>query len=161
MKYFIKHYDTRYFAGIECPNGVNMKDNDPKKIPDLWSEFFGSYLDRVNEKIEPDHYIGLETYPFDFMETGVFDYNAMVETKELIEPLSGMITKKLKAGKYICFPIPFDDIVTEIQRAYKFIKAENIKVHMGFDYEDYLANENYNEPGAILNFCLLLEDDSK
>lgn len=161
MKYFIKHYDNRYFAGIEFPGGINMTQNDPKNIPGLWDDFFSSWVAKVSDKTEPNHFIGLETYPFDFKETGTFDYNAMVETKTLIDPVEGMITRKLKAGKYICFPIPFDDIINEIQRIYKFCKAEDIKVHMGFDYEDYLTTENYGEPGAILNFCLLMEDDSQ
>jgi len=161
MKYFIKEYGVRYFAGIEFPGGVNIRKNDSQNIPNLWEVFFKDHLSKIKDLVEPNHMIGLETYPFDFMETGIFDYSALVETNNLVEAESGGVTRKLKAGKYICFPIPFDDIVTEIQRAYKFIKAQKIKVHMGFDYEDYLPEENYLEAGAILNFCLLLEDDTK
>jgi len=161
MKYFVKEYKTRYFAGIEFPNGINIRSEDAKRIPELWDEFFNDHMARISDKIEPSHMIGLETYPFDFMETGIFDYNVLVETNDLIEPVSGIITRKLKAGKYICFPIEFDDILNQVQKAYRYIKAEKINVHMGFDYEDYLNEENYGEAGAILNFCLLLEDDPK
>lgn len=157
MEYFIKEYQTRFFAGIEFPNGIQLKKNDMKKIPQLWDTFFNQYVQSIPNQVEPNHFIGLECYPFDFQETGDFDYYVLGETEGLIEPVEGIVTKKLKAGKYICFPIPFDQITTHVQKVYKFIKDEKIKIHMGFDYEDYLPDQNYGAAGAILHFCLLLE----
>ncbi len=160
MKYFVKDYETRYFAGIEFPNGIRPKTDDMKKIPELWDRFFKEFNSLIDKQVEPNHDIGLEIYPFDFAEEGVFDYCVLAETKELIEPKEGIVTKKLKAGKYICFPISFDNVASEIQKAYKYIKEKKINVHMGFDYEDYLVGENYGESGAVLNFCLALEEDA-
>ncbi len=160
MKYFIKEYDTRYFAGIEFENGVSNLD-DMKKIPKLWDKLFVTDLKNIQNTKSPHHFIGLEMYGLDFQETGTFDYYAMIETEGLIEPNLGIVTKKLKKGRYICFPIPFDQISQEIKLIYDYIKSEKIKVHMGFDYEDYLPTEDYGEAGAILNFCLLLEEDAK
>ncbi|XMB72182.1 GyrI-like domain-containing protein [Mycoplasmatota bacterium WC30] len=160
MKYFIKEYETRYFAGIEFPNGINLKNNDMKKIPKLWENFFNNYTSKIVNQVEPSHYIGLEFYSFDFKETGTYDYYVLAETKELVEQTGRIVTKKLKPGRYICFPINFDEITTEIQKVYKHIKDKGIKVHMGFDYEDYLTTEDYGVTGAVLNFCLLLEEDA-
>ena len=159
MKYFIKEFDTRYFAGIEFPDGINTDSDDAKKIPDLWETFFENINDNITNKVNPNHFIGLEIYPFDFRETKTFYYYVLAETKELIEESDIVTTKKLKKGRYICFPIEFDQITEKIQKVYQFIKREKIKVHMGFDYEDYLPEENYSKPGAILNFCLRMEDD--
>lgn len=160
MKYFIKSYETRYFAGIEFPGGINPQSEDIFDIPDLWDKLFSHYVQTIDQKIKPHHFIGLECYPFDFSEIGVFDYFALVETGALIEVPEGLVTKKLKKGRYICFPIQFDRIREDIQQVYAYVKAEGIKIHMGFDYEDYLVDENYGESGAILNFCLLLEEDA-
>jgi len=160
MKYFIKEYETRYFAGIEFPNGIQPNSDDARKTPDLWNRFFSEVSDRIDNKIEPNHFIGLEIYPFDFAETGQFDYYALAETETLFKETEGLVTKRLKKGRYICFPIRFDDIMNDMQRVYKYIKEQNIKVHMGIDYEDYLVGEDYNKPEAVLNFCLLLEADA-
>jgi len=161
VKYFIKEYETRFFAGIEFPNGIRLKSDDTKKIPELWEDFFSKYSDKIHNQKDPQHLVGLEIYPFDFQETKVFDYFVLTETQGLVEISDELITKKLKAGKYICFPIEFDRIREEISKVYNFIKANHIKVHMGFDYEDYLSDQNYGKAGAILNFCLLLENDIK
>ncbi len=160
MKYFIKEYDTRYFAGIEFPNGVVLKNNDMKKKPALWDDFFKNYATNIDNQVNPNHVIGLEFYPFDFQETGTYDYYVLAETNNLVESNDKIVTKKLKKGRYICFPINFDEITTEIQKVYKHIKDNKIKVHMGFDYEDYLTTENYGVTGAVLNFCLLLDQDA-
>ncbi|MBI9009898.1 MAG: GyrI-like domain-containing protein [Tenericutes bacterium] len=160
MKYFVKEYETRYFAGIEYPNGIRPKTNDIKKIPELWEKFFKEYASSIEKQVEPNHLIGLEIYPFYFAKEGVFDYCVLAETKELIESSDEIVTKKLKAAKYICFPINYDNIASQIQKVYKYIKEKEIHVHMGFDYEDYLVGENYGEPGAVLNFCLALEEDA-
>ncbi len=161
MKYFIKNYDTRFFAGIEFPGGINPQAEDIYEIPDLWERLFGHAVGQIDHKVVPHHFIGLECYPFDFSETGSFDYFALVETERLIDVPEGLVTKKLKKGRYICFPIHFDHIREEIQQVYAYIKAERIHIHMGFDYEDYLVEENYGERGAILNFCLLLDENAE
>lgn len=158
MKYFIKEYDTRYFAGIEFPEGIRLQTDDVKKIPQLWDKFFNFYNPLIKNQVEPGHFIGLECYPYDFHDVKVYDYFVLAETKEVMEPRDDITTKKLKKGRYICFPIKFDDITNEIHKVYEYIKSEEIKVHLGFDYEDYLVSENYNERGAVLNFCFLLDD---
>ncbi len=158
MKYFIKEFNTRYYAGIEFPDGIKAGTDDVKKIPQFWDRFSKQEDNMIQNQVTPKHYIGLEIFPFDFMETKTYYYYALVETQSLIEEVKGITTKKLKKGKYICFPIEFDDISNEIQRVYRFIENEKINVHMGFDYEDYLPEENYMERGAILNFCLRMEE---
>ena len=160
MKYFIKEYDTRYFAGIEFPNGLRLNTDDKKKIPEIWDRFFKEENIKITNKEIPYHYIGLEIYPFDFMETKIIDYFVLAETSGLFEGDSEIVTKKLKKGKYICFPIKHDDISKEIHRVYEYIEEEKINVHMGYDYEDYIPDENYEKEGAILNFCFLMENDS-
>ena len=143
MKYFIKEYETRYFAGIEIPEGINYKNKNLSKIPKYWDIFYKEICSKIDNQIEPNHYIGLEVYPFDFKETGIFDYNILAETKKLIIEKENIITKKLNKGRYICFPINYSNVFKEIQKVYQYINDQNIKIHKGFDYEDYLLNENY------------------
>ncbi len=159
MKYVIKEYDTRYFAGVELPDGVQSMDDIPK-ISGLWGDLFQNHITKIQNQKQPNHFIGLETYPFDFKETGTFYYFALAETNGLIEPTEGIVTKKLKPGKYICFTIEFDKISSQIQQVYNYIKENDIKVHVGFDYEDYLEGQDYGGKGALLDFCLMLENDS-
>ena len=161
MKYTIKEYDTRYFAGIEVVDGVKLNSDDFKRIPSVWEEFFEKHAQSIQNQVEPHHHIGLEIYPFDIKETKTFDYNVLAETKGLVSVNDHQLTRKLKPGKYICFRISFDNIHDEIQKVYAFVKQENINVHMGFDYEDYLEGQDYSKPGAVLDFCLMLEEDAE
>ena len=73
MKYEIKEFDTRYFAGIEHPNGVDisLKQMDLQKT---WTELFKVHPEKIENKVEPNNFIGLECYPPDFMDEKVFDY---------------------------------------------------------------------------------------
>ncbi len=157
MKQIVKEYEVRYFAGIEYEGGIDLK-NRVDDIPALWDNFFSNELENIQKKHTPLKYIGLECYPPDFSETKMFDYYALVQLNELISVSDNLVTKKLPAGKYISFEIKYDEIKTEIHRVYKYLKEENIKIHNGFNYEDYLNDQNYGEKGAILHFSFLLEE---
>ena len=95
----MKEYETRYFAGIEFPNGIQLKKNDQKKIPKLWDRFYEGGSAKIGNQVNPNHVIGLQIYPFDFKEIATYDYFALAETKELIEATEGIVTKKLRKGK--------------------------------------------------------------
>lgn len=155
MKYEVKDFNERYFAGIEFEGGVILGEvNDLQK---LWDKFNNDVLKEIPSRKKGSNVIGLECYPPDFMETKVFDYFALVETDGLLESNEIYITKKLPKGKYISFEIGFDTIKQDIQKVYAYIKEHNVKVHFGFDFEEYLEGQKYYENGAILNFSFLLD----
>lgn len=159
MKYEIKEYSERYFAGIEYPNGAKL--NQQEELQKIWIEFLELAKDKVKRKKRPYNYIGLECYPPDFMEIKVFDYYALVETDGLIESDDTIVTKKLPKGRYICFEISFDDLQNEIKRVYHYLHEQQIKVHNSFDIEDYINSEDYGKKNAKLYFSFLLDDDVK
>ena len=142
MEYKVKDYETRYFAGIEYEGGV--VPNEPHTIPQLWDDLFHSHLATISDIKNPNKFIGLECYPPDFKETKTFDYFALVETNTLIESTETISTKKLPAGKYISFPIRFSNIPQDIHKVYQYIKENDIKVNRGFDFEDYLEDQDYS-----------------
>lgn len=157
MKYIVRDFEKRYFAGIEMPGGIRS-DAEVKKIGDLWNTFFNEVESSIQSKVGNGNYIGLECYPPFFEEEGVFDYYALVETHEKEEVTGNVITKKLPKGKYISFQIEFDDISVQIKEVYKYIQDNNIKIHPTFDYEEYIEGENYMEKGAKLYISFLLEE---
>jgi len=156
MKYIITEYPERYYIGIELENGFTLGENN--RIGTLWDEFLGDGMTLLNDVETLHDFIGLESYPPDFMETKRFDYFALVQTPTLIEE-PGFVSKKLPAGKYLSFEIPFTNITDEIHKCYQYAKEHQFKIHMGFDFEDYLKGEDYGKPGAILHFTFLLEDE--
>lgn len=156
MKYITKQYPERYFVGIELEGGMNQ-DTMPN-IPALWESFFDD-MKLLDPLQVLNKFIGLECYPPDFKETKSFDYYAMVQTKDLLEQ-DGFVTKKLPAGTYISFEISFQNITNQIHSCYEYVKEHNINVHMGFDFEDYLPDKDYNNTtDSILHFSMLLETD--
>ena len=156
MKYEVKDFNERYFAGIEYEGGVTL--GDTKKLPKLWDKFLNDILEEIPSRKKGFPVIGLECYPPDFMETKTFDYYALVETEGLIENNKNYVTKKLPKGKYISFEVGFDTLEDDIQKVYKYIKEHNVKVHKGFDFEEYLEDQKYYETEAILNFSFLLDE---
>ncbi len=156
MKHIIQEYPERYYIGIELENGFALGENN--RIGELWDSFLQDDIHLLPNDMKTTSFIGLECYPPDFMETKRFDYFAMMQTPVLIKQ-NGFATKKLPAGRYISFEIPFDHIVDSIHNCYKYIQEKGIKVHMGFDFEDYLEGQDYRREGAILHFSLLLEKD--
>ena len=60
-------------------------------------------------------------------------------------------------GKYICFDVSYDNLHDEIQKVYQYAKDEKMPIHFGFDYEEYITDQDYTKEGARLNFCLKLE----
>lgn len=156
MKYTFKEKKERFFIGLEYEGGVSLEGNND--FGDVWHDLFDEKMIFLDNIETTNNFIGLECYPPDFKESKTFDYYALVETKKL-EKVEGFISKKLPKGKYICFRIKFDEAKDEIRKVYNYIKENDIKVHMGFDYEQYLDNEKYDEKGAVLDFCLLLEND--
>lgn len=156
MKYEIRDFEERYFAGIEFDGGVTLGENE--KIPKLWDKFLNDVLEDIPSRKKGFPVIGLECYPPDFMETKVFDYYALVETEGLVKSNDDYVTKKLPKGKYISFEVSFDKLREDIKSVYKYIKEHNVKVHKGFDFEEYLEEEKYYESGAVLYFSFLLDN---
>ncbi len=155
MKHIIKHYEERYFIGVEVEGGVDF--DSLASIQTLWDTFLTEDMKLIADAPITTKCIGLECYPPDFMETRSFDYFALVQTERLIHR-DGFVSKKLPAGNYISFPIEFDHIRDGIQRVYNYLRDQDIAVHMAFDFEDYLEEQDYTKPGAILHFSFLLEE---
>ena len=159
MKYIVEEYGTRYFAGIELIGGLKVNSNDYDKIPGLWDDFKELYLKDIPNQQVPNHFIGLEMYRFDFMESKTLDYFALVEISELYDTGDDeVITKKLPKGKYISFTIEHDDLYNEVEKVYEYIENEKINVHLGFDVKEYLITEDYKNIGAKLLLTFKLED---
>ena len=156
MKHFVKEFDTRYFIGVEKEGGIEL--GSPNDLNDFWNVFLEEDIKLLKSFVEPINVIGLDSYPPDFRETKVFDYYAMVETKEQYNQ-AGFVSKKLPKGKYIVFELSHDNLQEEIRQVYRYLKKENITVHTGFDYEDFLNDEDYTKEGALIHFGLLLEDE--
>lgn len=158
MEYNIKEFETRYFAGIELIGGYKIGSDDIKKIPGLFEELENVYLDDIDLKKKPLQYIGLETYRFDFMESKMVDYYAMVETQGLIdvEEDGNLLTKKLPKGKYIMFPIKKSHRKDDIKKVYRYVEEKEINVHLGFHVEMYGHNDtsHFNKENIYLCFKL-------
>ena len=155
MKFKTEEYESRFFIGVEYAGGVKPGSNP--KLGQLWDDFLTDDIKLLKDVPSKDKFIGLECYPPDFKETKTFDYFALLETIELVKK-AGFTSKKLPKGSYVLFEINFDQIHDEIQRVYKYIKENNLNIHYGFDYEDYIIGQDYTKPGAILNFALKLEE---
>jgi len=155
MKFITKEFDERFFIGIEYQGGV--KPGDSPKFGQLWDGFLREDIKLLKDVPNKNKFIGLECYPPDFRETKTYDYYALLETNDLVKK-DGFTSKKLPKGTYVLFEINFDQIHDEIQKVYKHVKENNMNIHYGFDYEDYLLGQDYTKPGAILNFCLKLEE---
>lgn len=155
MKYIVRDYDDRFFIGLE--HIPSIQNGNTNEIPALWDTFLKKAYPELNQNTLKHRFIGLECYPPDFMETKEFDYFALVETNNLIEE-KGFVSKKLPKGKYISFEITFDNIHEEIKNVYQYIKEHKVDVHFGFDFEEYLEDQDYTKEGAILYFTLKLEN---
>lgn len=155
MKHRIKEYPERYFIGIEFEGGVTP--DKIANIPSLWESFM-SDIQLLKEEPLKRKFIGLECYPPDFMETNIMDYYAMVETTTLIEH-DGFVSKRLPVGRFIEFDVRFDYLHNDMQQVYQYLKDHQIDVHNTFDYEDYLEDEVYDQPGAMLRFCFMMNDE--
>ena len=160
MKYIVRDYKTRYFAGIELIGGLKVDSDDYAKIPGLWDDLRELYLHEIHNKIFPHNLIGLEMYRFDFLESKTMDYFALVEIKEL-ENFEGeeIVTKKLPKGRYISFKIDHDSLMEEVERVYEYVKQERINIHLGFDVKEYIPEEDYKTQGAKLYLTFKLEEN--
>lgn len=156
MKYIIKDYPERYYMGVEHPGGLIVGKSH--SITKTWDEFFENDYQFLDDIKNGGKFIGLECYPPDFKETKQVDYFVLCEVNN-VSKKEGFISKKLPKGKYICFPIKFDDITSEIGNVYKYVKENDIKVSFSFDYEDYLSEQDYQKKSATLNFCLKLIEE--
>lgn len=158
MKYEISEHEVRYYAGIEHPDGITLTvDND--SMGNLWKKFFKDYFEVIPKKFEPSTFIGLECFPPDYKEVKVYDYYAMVQTTTLIEHTDKIVTMKLPKGEYITFLLNFSKLRDEIQRVYRFVKVNNIRINHGFDVEEYLSEEDYAKENAKIKFSLLVMND--
>ena len=160
MEYIVKDYETRYYAGIELIGGFKIGSDDQKKIPGLFEELENVYLSDIPSKKEPLSFVGLEMYRFDFMESKMVDYFALVETKGLVdlEEEDNLVTKKLPKGKYIMFPIKKEQMANQIKKVYRYVEEEEINVHLGFHVELYEHNNKSHFNNEKLYLCFKLEE---
>jgi len=158
MKYKFIEQDERYFAGIEHSEELLFGENNVK-VGETWKRIFHEFYDVIKMKTEPHQMIGLNCSSIDFEDTGKVNYFAMVETIALIEQDASLKRKKLPKGKYVCFDVSLEKMAEERRQVYEYCKDNNINIHEGFDYENYLNHVNYQEPNAMLEICLKLEDD--
>lgn len=156
MKYIVRDFEERYYVGIE--HTPTIKQGVPHQISALWTKFMDEKYPTLKKAELLHNFIGLECYPPDFMESREFDYFCLVETKFLIKT-DGFVSKKLPKGKYISFEITFKSIFDDIQNVYKYVNEHKMKVHYGFDFEEYLTGEDYKNTDSKLYFSLLLEND--
>lgn len=156
MKHIKHKFPERYYIGVELEGGIDYEQLH--KVNQLWHDFMNDDLKLIGDVDLTMNFIGLECYPPDFMESKIFDYFALVQTKALIHR-DGFVTKKLPAGTYISFVVEFDQLHDQIQHVYEYINEHKVPVHMGFDYEDYLQGEDYSKPGAKLHFTFLLDHE--
>lgn len=156
MNLIIKEYPERYFAGIAFEGGVHVDTEDLLRIPTVWQTFFHETLPRILQTTEEPHFIGLEVYPSDFLKTRIFDYLAMVETKEIVR-IPGVVTKTIPAGKYISFELSFDHLVEGIHQSYQYLNDNHIPYDRSFDFEDYLNDQNYSLKDQRLYFSIRVE----
>lgn len=155
MKYIIKDYPERYYLGIEHLGGIKV--GIPNTISKTWDEFFEKDYKFIEDVKDGGKFIGLECYPMDFLESKELDYFVLCEVTSIVHK-EGFISKKIPAGRYMCFSINYSNIPKEIAKVHKYIKDNNIKVSYSFDYEEYLSSQDYTKKGSILNFCLKLID---
>ena len=155
MKYNIEMYETRYFIGVEKQGGIVLGSEE--NISELWKEFLEDDMRLLQNVVKPVHFIGLDCYPPDFGVEKQFDYYAMVEVDSL-QKQPGFTLKKLPAGKYMVFELMNEQIQDQIRKVYQYVKKENIKVHMGFDYEDFLDTNNIFDKTKTIKFALLLNE---
>ena len=156
VEFLKREYSERFYIGIEKQGGI--KPNTDPLIGQLWESFMNDDFSLLNKDELEMNFIGLECYPPDFSESHEFDYYALVESKELLKK-PGFVSKKLPKGTYVSFKIEYDDIMNQIMKVYDYVKQQQMKVHLGFDYEEYIPTEDYNNPGAILYLSLLLDEN--
>lgn len=157
MKYKIIDQDERYFAGIEHHKEIDF--GVKSDISASWKKMFHTTYTDIKMKTKPHQMIGLNCNSIDFEESNKVTYYALSETIDLIEQVPSIITKKLPKGKYICFEVDYDSLATERKRVYDYCKKEGFKIHPGFDYENFLNHHKYDAAGAVVELCLMLEND--
>ena len=152
MKYIVRGFETRYFAGIELIGGFKIGTKQQDKIPLVFDDLKSLYLNDIPNQLRPMSMIGLEMYRFDFVESKMVDYFALVETDGLVEvDDESLVTKKLPKGEYILFKLDKNDKANEIKKAYKYIQNHQLNVHLGFHVEIY---ENKDLDIAVDTFYL-------
>jgi predicted transcriptional regulator YdeE len=158
MKYIVKEFETRYFAGIELIGGFKVGSKEQEKVESVIEDLKSLYLNDIPNRIEPISMIGLEMYRFDFLETKMVDYFALVETDGLVEiDDESLVTKKLPKGKYIMFKLQKDDKTNEIKKAYKYLQGHQLNVHLGYHIEIY-ENQVLNIPENTFYLSFKLDE---
>lgn len=150
MKYEIKEEKERLFYGYSEVVDLNSNENTP--FAEIWNksskEFDMKYFDPNGSCI------GLESYPYNFMELRQFTYGALYPIHST-EGLESKKLRKLEAGKYIRFETTFEDLVKGfIPKVYQYIKENNIPVDYEFDYEEYPPEFLPQNPKSIVYVCM-------
>lgn len=156
MEYIVKDYETRYFAGIEMIGGFKVGTKEQDKVKDLWKDLKELYIHDIVHKSKPLNMSGLEIYRFDFMESKMVDYYALVQTDGLVEVNEdSLVTKKLPKGQYILFPLDKTNKQEGFKKVYQYIEDEELNIHIGFHVEIYKEHDlNFPENTMYLSFKL-------
>ncbi len=156
MEYKYANFDVRFFAGIEFEDGI--EPSSPYDLVSFYDSFFDEFNSTIKGKFEPENIIGMVCYPPDIEEETKYDYYALAEIVALIPQQPHIVTKKLPAGKYICFSVKVSKLHDARTQIYKYCKQQNISLHYGFDYEEYQNQDDYKNPLADVNICLKVEE---
>ncbi|AIO18526.1 Bacterial transcription activator, effector binding domain [Candidatus Izimaplasma bacterium HR1] len=149
MKYDIKEEPSRVYYGISEVIDLNSDENTP----------FGDIWDKTAKMFDMKYFnpewsaIGLEIYPYNFLEIRKFTYSALMPINST-EGLNQNRVIRLKAGKYIRFETTFVELTKGfIPKVYKYIQENNIPVAFEFDYEEYPPEFNHSNPNSTVYVC--------
>jgi predicted transcriptional regulator YdeE len=159
MEYYIQDYGVRHYAGIMAEGGISLINiSERQKIKETWRFFYEYILEALPERVSPQYYIGLDWYGDDYQERRAYDYMVLAQVKEEFEDYGNIIYRTLPEGKYVVFPMIYDYIRIMKQKAYILIKKHKINVDYTFEFIEYLPDQNYMDPEAIVNFCMKIVD---
>ncbi len=136
---------------------VNLKNIEESNIGGIWDELFKN-TPSLNIALDAE-YIGLEKYSSNTMETGLFNYYALVSVANY-DGVSGKFEQvALPEGKYIKFPVLFKELGPDkYQEVYKYVKDNNISVDIRFDFELYPQDFDPSNDNAIMFITLKIEE---
>jgi predicted transcriptional regulator YdeE len=157
MEYYIINYKARHYAGVMAEGGISLISlSERKKIKETWRYFYDDILAMLPERVHPEYYIGLDWYGDDYHIKKAYDYMVLAQVTEEFEGSGDIIYRKLPEGNYIIFPTTIDSIKLTKSIAYNLVIKKNITIDTAFEYIEYLPDQNYSDPDAIIHFCMKL-----
>lgn len=149
MKYNIKEEPARVFYGTSEVIDLNTTENTPFQA--IWSK---SSEDFDMKYYDPDFSsIGLEIYPYNFMEIRKFTYSALFPVVTT-EGLNQNKVIRLEPGKFIRFETTFEELTKGfIPKVYQYIREQGIPVAFEYDYEEYPKEFDHRDPNSTVYIC--------